>query len=127
MLREEFEARMGNTVTPEAWDDIVDLYSHCHDIEDWDAFADDYKLHGCSKILDNVWRRLKNTRDVLDIYKREHQEAAELLIKLHADFGIQEAYDMAESMIYMKGIIRYKMENGKELTDREKEYIISKL
>ncbi len=127
MLREEFENRMGNTVTPEAWDDIVDLYAHLHDIEDWDAFAEDYKLHGTSKILANLWKRLKDTLDVLQIYKREHQEAAELLIKLHADFGIQEAYDMAESMIYMKGIIRYKMENGKELTDREREYIISKL
>lgn len=127
MLREEFENRMGNTVTPEAWDDIVDLYSRLHDIADWDTFCDDYKLHGTSKILANLWARFKETRDVLQVYKREHQEAAELLIKLSADYGIKEAYDMAESMIYQRGIITYKLKFGKELTDNEMEYIISKI
>ena len=124
MLREEFENRMGNTVTPEAYEDINNLYIQSGDM-DKDTFCDDYKLHGGSKILAEIWKRYKTTRDVLQIYKREHQEAAEMLVRLNDEYGIPEAYRMAESMIDLRGVVKFKIENGKPLTSAEKEYIIS--
>lgn len=126
MLREEFENRMGNTVTPEAYENIEDLYISAGDM-DKDTFCDDYKLHGTSKILAEIWDRYKNTRDVLQIYKREHQEAAEMLLMINDNYAIGEAYNMAEKMIGTRGIIKFKIENNKPLTSAEKEYIISKI
>ena len=126
MLREEFENRMGNTVTEEAFEDIHELYIASGDM-DKDAFCDDYKLHGASKILAEIWGRYKNTRDVLKIYKREHQAAAEMLVKFSNDYGIKEAYAQAEAMIDMRGIVRYKLDYGICLTSEEKAFILEKL
>ena len=126
MLREEFENRMGNTVTPEAYNDIEELYYAAGDM-DKDTFCDDYKLHGASKILAEIWGRYKTTRDVLKIYQKEHQAAAEMLVKFSYNYGIKEAYDQAEAMISKRGIIRYKLENGIELTSEEKAFILEKI
>lgn len=126
MLREEFENRMGNTVTPEAFEDINELYISSGDM-DKDTFCDDYKLHGTSKILHEIWMRYKNTKDVLAIYKREHQEAATLLVRLAEEFNDKRASDCAAMMIGEAGVIKYKVQQGIELTSTEKEYIISKL
>lgn len=126
MLREEFENRMGNTVTPEAYTDIEDLYISAGDL-DKDTFCDDYKLHGASKILAEIWGRYKTTRDVLKVYKKEHQAAAEMLVRFSYDYGIKEAYAQANAMIGDRGVIRYKLENSIELTSEEKDFIISKL
>jgi hypothetical protein len=126
MLREEFENRMGNTVTPEAYNDIEELYYAAGDM-DKDTFCDDYKLHGASKILAEIWDRYKTSEAVLKIYKEEHQAAAEMLLRLHDEYGIKEAYDMAQTMIDLRGIVKYKLENGKQLTSIEREYVMSKI
>ena len=126
MLREEFENRMGNTVTPEAYEDIENLYIQAGDM-DKDTFCDDYKLHGGSKILAEIWQHYKTKCNVLKIYKEEHQAAAEMLLRLHDEYGIKEAYDMAQTMIDLRGIVKYKLENGKQLTSIEREYVMSKL
>ena len=126
MLREEFENRMGNTVTPEAYEDIENLYYASGSL-DKDAFCDDYKLHGASKILAEIWDRYKTSEAVLKIYKDEHQAAAEMLLRLHDEYGIKEAYDMAQTMIDLRGIVKYKLENGKQLTSIEREYVMSKI
>lgn len=126
MLREEFENRMGNTVTPEAYENIEDLYISAGDM-DKDTFCDDYKLHGASKILAEIWASYKIKRDALKVYQRENQEAAEMLLMINDNYAIGEAYNMAEKMIGTRGIIKFKIENGKPLTISEKEYIISKL
>lgn len=126
MLREEFENRMGNTVTPEAYEDIEDLYISAGDM-DKDTFCDDYKIHGYSKILAEIWKRYKITRDALEVYKKEHQAAAEMLLRLHDEYGIKEAYDMAQTMIDLRGIVKYKLENSKQLTSIEREYVMSKI
>lgn len=126
MLREEFENRMGNTVTPEAYEDIEDLYISAGDI-DKDTFCDDYKLHGASKILTEIWKRYKITRDALKIYKKEHQAAAEMLVKLSNDYDIVEAEDLARTMINDRGVIRYKLEHGIALTSEEKAFILEKI
>ena len=127
MTLEEFTNRMnGNTVTPEAFDDIHDLYIQAGDI-DKDTFCDDWKLHGTSKILAGLWEHYKIHRDGLQVYKKEHQAAAELLVKLSWDYGIKEAAEMAETMITKRGVIRHKIENGIALTADEKQYIIEHL
>lgn len=126
MLREEFEARMGNTVTPEAFEDIHELYIASGDM-DKDTFCDDWKLHGTSKILAEIWPLYKDMRKVLELYKKEHQKAAELLVDIFENYGVKEARDMAEEMIYDRGIIRYKLEHGKALTADERDYILSKI
>lgn len=126
MLREEFENRMGNTVTPEAYEDIQDLYIAAGDI-DKDTFCDDYKLHGSSKILAGLWKRYKSKTNALNIYMREHKEAATLLIRIADETGNKMAYDCAQMMLGDSGIVRYKIEQGLPLTNAEREYIISKL
>lgn len=126
MLREEFENRMGNKVTPEAYEDIENLYIAAGDMDE-DTFCDDYKLHGASKILAEIWNRYKTTRDVLQIYKREHQEAATLLVRLFTEYNDKRAIDCATMMIGEGEVIKYKIQQGMELTSQEREYIISKL
>lgn len=126
MLREEFETRMGNTVTPEAYEDIEDLYISTGDM-DKDTFCDDYKIHGYSKILAEIWKRYKITRDALKVYKKEHQAAAEMLVKISNDYDIVEAEDFARTMINDRGVIRYKLEHGLGLTSEEKEFILEKI
>lgn len=126
MQREEFENRMGNTVTPEAYEDIENLYIAAGDI-DKDTFCDDYKLHGASKILAGLWERYKIQRDALQVYKKEHQQAAELLVKISWDHGVKEAEEQAYTMIGQRGIIKAKIQRGIGLTSEEKDYIISKL
>lgn len=126
MLRQEFENRMGNKVTPEAYEDIENLYIAAGDM-DKDAFCDDYKLHGASKILKGIWERYKSKANVLEIYKREHQEAATLLLRLASDYNDKRAIDCATMMLGESGVIKYKVQQGMELTSAEREYIISKL
>lgn len=126
MLREEFETRMGNTVTPEAFEDIHNLYI-CSGDMDKDAFCDDYKLHGASKILAEIWKSYKDVKRVVDIYRRENEEAATLLVRLATEYNDKRALDCATMIIGERGVIKYKVQQGMELTSEEREYIISKL
>lgn len=126
MTREEFESRMGNTVTPEAYEDIQDLYISAGDI-DKDTFCDDYKLHRASKILAEIWMRYKTTRDALQVYKREHQQAAELLVRIYGDSGLKDAEAQAYKMLGQNGVIKAKLRLDIELSDGDKAYIIDKI
>ena len=126
MLREEFENRMGNTVTPEAFEEINNLYMTCYEM-DKDAFCDDWKLHGSSKIIADLWKYYKINHDACKIYQEENKKAAELLIKLDWQYGVKEAGELAEAMLSKRGVIRYKLENGVALTTEEKEYIFDRL
>lgn len=127
MTREEFEARMGNTVTPEAWEGICELYFNSTDIDGWDAFIDDYKLHGTSKILACIWRRFQLNRDVEEINKKKVQAAAEKLVFLADDAHDPDAYQAAIELVGIPYIAKFKIENGIRLNEAEKTYILEHL
>lgn len=127
MTREEFEARMGNTVTPEAWGGICELYFNSTDIAGWDAFIDDYKLHGTSKILACIWRRFQLKRDVEALNKFKVLAAAEKLLFIADDANDSDAYQKAVELVGIPYIAKFKIENGIRLNEAEKTYILEHL
>ena len=127
MTREEFEARMGNTVTEEAWEAICELYYNCTDIDNWDTFADDYKLHGTSKILANIWRRFQLKEAVQEINEKKIQVAAEKLVFLADDANDPDAYETAIDLVGYQYIAKFKIENDVELNEKDKAYILDHL
>ena len=117
---------MGNTVTPEAYNDIEMLYMRSGNL-DKDTFCDDYKLHGGSKILAEIWKQFKIENAACDVYKKEHNAAAELLIKLADEYDNDQAYEMAVDMMGYNFVVKYKLENDMELTEKDKAYVLDHL
>ena len=123
MTREEFEARMGNTVTEEAWEAIRELYYNCTDIDNWDTFADDYKLHGTSKVLANIWSRFQLKMQVERIQESRLKLAAETLIDSDPKCEDNTLYDLACELAGQQYVVLFKINQSRMLCDKDREYI----
>ena len=133
MLLHEYETLMGNSCTEEMFNSKVNPLYMMTDL-DKEAFCDDYKLHGHSKILDEV---LEHALHVERQYTAALQEIDKLLEKLtfaaeHLaivadDCGSEDSYKIAVDLAGQNYITKFKIRENIDLNEQDKQYILNSL
>ena len=137
MLRHEYEELMGASCTEEVFNEKINPLYMMTDMDKRD-FCDDFKLHGHSRILDEVAnhalsteRGLRNTIKMHDDYvekvTRDNVLTAEKLLFIAEDCDCDDAYELAVSLAGQNYCTVFKVQHDLELNKQDKEYIASRL
>jgi len=133
MLLHEYETLMGNSCTEEMFNSKINPLYMMTDL-DKEAFCDDYKLHGHSKILDEVLehalkveRQLNAANKALDELQEKLTFAAEHLAIVADDCGSEDSYKIAVDLAGQNYITKFKLREGIDLNEKDKQYILNNL
>lgn len=137
MLLHEFEELMGNHCTEEVFNSKINPLYMMTNLDKRD-FCDDWKLHGHSRILEDVAahalaqeRGLANTLKMHDEYvektERDKILTAEKLALIADDTDCQEAYELAVALAGQAYVTKFKVREGLELNKQDTAYILENL
>lgn len=133
MLRHEFEELMGNACTEEVFNGKINPLYMMTDMNKED-FCDDWKLHGRSRILDEVCEHtlkvehnLNATNKALAELQNKLQLAAERLIFISDDMNDDDSYKMAVDLVGQKYVTTFKVREGIDLNETDKAFILNSL
>lgn len=122
MLLKEFTERTNMTPTSQEFDKIHEMYCACTDL-DKDNFCEDYKKHGDSAILANIYQRFELKCEVQKIEQKKMNRAAEKLLDMAAISGDSEAERIAREILGQNGVIVYKVGRSIPLNEAELDYL----
>lgn len=137
MTREEYEARMGEKVNETTFDEFIHPIYMMTEL-DKDAFCDEYKLHGHSRLLQDIAhyaiaqeKGVDNVTKLHDAYvdqtTRDKILTAEKLIFIADDTDSTEAYDLAVALAGQKYVTSFRVREGIDLNEQDKQYILNNL
>ena len=133
MTRTEFEDRTGITdFSDEYYHDIIEEGYYRSDM-DKDAYCKAVVFLVGNPLLKNWVDRMKNASACIDIYRRDQQEDAELMldiakqIRATAEGQAKELEARATERMGRKGMILYKVARSIELTADDLDYIKNNL
>lgn len=120
---QEFTERTGYTPASDAeWNAIEMMYLQSGESVDKDLFCKDWLKHKDSRLLRAFYKLALDRSEALYNYKWQCTKTAKLIINKGADFDIN-LYKQAVKLIGQKQVVLYKIEQGYELTQDEKDYI----
>ncbi len=133
MTRKEFEDRTGITdFTDEYYHNIIEEGYYRSDM-DKDTYCKAVVFLVGNPLLKNWVGRMKNASACIDIYRREQQEDAELMLDIAeqirntAEGQAKELEARATERMGRKGMILYKVARSIELTADDLDYIKNNL
>lgn len=129
MTQKEFEQRTGLNVSAVEFCTVNDIYMAAGEM-DKDTFCKEWKKHSESKLLAELWKRVKHEHD-LGMQKKEecdklHSERWELvdfLLERAQKFGDEELLLKAIDMVGHAEVIRRKLTLEMPLWERDRAYI----
>lgn len=121
MTQKEFKERTGLTPGEEEFSLIHAIYMETR--LDKDEFCKDFKMHGASKIINDLHATAVNYQ-----LKSKHQEedinyTADILLGKAEAYNDTDFYKMAVRLIGQKRVVLRKLEMGIPLWDEDKELI----
>lgn len=129
MTRKEFEERTGLQVSAVEFCTINDIYMAAGEM-DKDTFCKEWKQHGESKLLAELWHRVKSEHDMgmekkeeCDKLYRERWELVDFLLERAQKFGDEELLLKAIDMVGHAAVIRRKLTLEMPLWERDRAYI----
>lgn len=137
MTREEYEARMGEKVDETTFNEFIHPIYMMTELGK-DAFCDECKLHGHSRLLQDIAKYaiaqekgVDNVTKMHDAYVdqtiRDKILAAEKLIFIADDTDSTEAYDLAVALAGQKYVTSFRVREGIDLNGQDKQYILNNL
>ena len=133
MLRHEFEELMGNACTDEVFNGKINPLYMMTDMNKRD-FCDDWKLHGHSRILNEVCAHILKVERNLNAMNKAQVErqdklqlAAERLIFISDDMADSDSYKMAVDLVGQKYVTTFKVREGMDLNEADKAFILNSL
>ena len=129
MTRKEFEECTGLQVSAVEFCTINDIYMAAGEM-DKDTFCKEWKQHGESKLLAELWHRVKREHDIrkekkeeCDKLYRERWEIVDFLLERAQKFGDEELLLKAIDMVGHAEVIRRKLTLEMPLWERDRAYI----
>lgn len=120
---QEFTELTGYTPASDAeWNAIEMMYLQSGESVDKDLFCKDWLKHKDSRLLRAFYKLALDRSETLDYYKWQCTKTAKLIINKGADIDIN-LYKQAVKLIGQKQVVLYKIEQGYELNQDEKDYI----
>lgn len=129
MTRKEFEDRTGLEVTALEFSKVHDIYMAAGEM-DKDTFCKEWKQHGESNLLAELWNTVKREHDMgmekkveCDKLHQERWELVDFLLERAQKFGDVELLIKAIDMVGHANVIRRKLALEMPLWERDREYI----
>ena len=129
MTRKEFEERTGLSVSAVEFCTVNDIYMAAGEM-DKDTFCKEWKKHSESKLLAELWKRVKHEHDLgmqkkeeCDKLYGERWELVDFLLERAQKFGDEELLLKAIDMVGHAGVIRRKLTLEMPLWERDRAYI----
>lgn len=133
MTRKEFEDRTGLQVTAPEYSTVNDIYMAAGEM-DKDTFCKEWKQHGESKLLAELWKTVKREHDLgmekreeCDKLYRERWDLVDFLLERAQKFGDIELLKKAIDMVGHADVIRRKLTLEMPLWEIDREYINNNL
>ena len=133
MLLHEFEELMGNACTEEVFNGKINPLYMMTDMDKRD-FCDDYKLHGHSRIMDEVCEHALKVEHQLNAANKliaELQQkitlAAERLIFISDDMADDDSYKMAVDLVGQNYVTTFRVRENIDLNNEDRQYILNHL
>lgn len=129
MTRKEFEERTGLNVSAVEFCTVNDIYMAAGEM-DKDTFCKEWKKHSESKLLAELWKRVKHEHDLgmqkkeeCDKLYGERWELVDFLLERAQKFGDEELLLKAIDMVGHAEVIRRKLTLEMPLWERDRAYI----
>lgn len=129
MTRKEFEERTGLSVSAVEFCTVNDIYMAAGEM-DKDTFCKEWKKHSESKLLAELWKRVKHEHDLgmqkkeeCDKLRSERWELVDFLLERAQKFGDEELLLKAIDMVGHAEVIRRKLTLEMPLWERDRAYI----
>lgn len=129
MTRKEFEERTGLNVSAVEFCTVNDIYMAAGEM-DKDTFCKEWKKHSESKLLAELWKRVKHEHDLgmqkkeeCDKLYSERWELVDFLLERAQKFGDEELLLKAIDMVGHAEVIRRKLTLEMPLWERDRAYI----
>ena len=129
MTRKEFEERTGLNVSAVEFCTVNDIYMAAGEM-DKDTFCKEWKKHSESKLLAELWKRVKYEHDLgmqkkeeCDKLRSERWELVDFLLERAQKFGDEELLLKAIDMVGHAEVIRRKLTLEMPLWERDRAYI----
>lgn len=124
---QEFTERTGYTPASDAeWNEIEMMYLQSGESVDKDLFCQDWLKHKDSRLLRAFYKLALDRSKKIDYYKWQFTKTAMLIIDRGDDID-DSMYRQAVKIIGQKQVVLYKIEQGYELNQDEKDYIQNNL
>lgn len=127
MTKQEFEERVGYNVSETDFYTINQMYLESGQDMDKDAFCEDYKKHGDSKLLAIFFNRVGKLEDKLDVKRDELGILLNCLLKKSEEYYDSEMLEKAIQIVGVASVIKRKAHLGLPFNETEREYIIENL
>jgi len=134
MTQKEFEERTGLKLSACEFESVHSIYMAAGDGMDKDVFCKEWKRHGESKLLANIWRELRRQEQVVEgktiviaNMQQEKEELVDFLLERAQKFGDEELLLKAIDMVGHAEVIRRKLAADMPLLERDREYIKNNL
>ena len=129
MTRKEFEDSTGLNVSAVEFCTVNDIYMAAGEM-DKDTFCKEWKKHSESKLLAELWKRVKHEHDLgmqkkeeCDKLRSERWELVDFLLERAQKFGDEELLLKAIDMVGHAEVIRRKLTLEMPLWERDRAYI----
>ena len=129
MTQKEFEERTGLNVSAVEFCTVNDIYMAAGEM-DKDTFCKEWKKHSESKLLAELWKRVKHEHDLgmqkkeeCDKLRSERWELVDFLLERAQKFGDIELLHKAISMVGHAEVIRRKLDADMPLWELDRAYI----
>lgn len=129
MTRKEFEERTGLNVSAVEFCTVNDIYMAAGEM-DKNTFCKEWKKHSESKLLAELWKRVKHEHDLgmqkkeeCDKLYGERWELVDFLLERAQKFGDEELLLKAIDMVGHAQVIRRKLTLEMPLWERDRAYI----
>lgn len=134
MTQKEFEERTGLKLSACEFESVHSIYMAAGDGMDKEVFCKEWKRHGESKLLANIWRELRRQEQVVEgktiviaNMQQEKEELVDFLLERAQKFGDEELLLKAIDMVGHAEVIRRKLAADMPLWERDREYIKNNL
>lgn len=129
MTQKEFEQRTGEKLSAVEFCTVNDIYMAAGEM-DKDTFCKEWKQHSESKLLAELWKRVKHEHDLgmqkkeeCDKLRSERWELVDFLLERAQKFGDEELLLKAIDMVGHAEVIRRKLTLEMPLWERDRAYI----
>lgn len=130
MTQKEFEERTGLKLSACEFESVHSIYMAAGDGMDKNEFCKEWKRHGESKLLANIWRELRRQEQVvagksklIELMEADNVKMYDFLLERAQKFGDSELLNMCVQRCGYGYVIRRKLEMGLPLWEADKEWL----
>lgn len=129
MTQQEFEARIGTTVSPDVFETANRAYMACGDSMDKDTFCELWKteIRGNFQLVSILTAQVESLSQSLTRYMAQVDDLARLLVDKSYDFDDNECRKVAIGILGKREYIKHILSQGADLSSDDRDLVLELL